>query len=101
MNAIKNSPAMLDVFGLIAVERLRVRRLQAVGKYKFSTNSPTVSNGLKLAIVMEEIGEVAREIYEMHDKDDFTPQAKNRLRKELVQAAGTLVAWLETPEVKP
>jgi len=100
MSAIKNSPRMLEVFELIAKERTRVRRLQAEGRFKLSTDSPLISNGLKLAIVMEEMGEVAREIFEMHDKASFTTEAKDRLRKELVQAAGTLVAWLETPEVK-
>ena len=38
---------------------------------------------MKLAVLAEEFGEVAREVFEMHDRGDFTPARRAALRKEL------------------
>lgn len=97
-NPVKNSPRMLEVFELIARERVRQRELLAAGRFKHCCDSREISNFQKLAIATEELGEVAREIFEMHDKNDFSPERKAALRAELVQLAAVTVAWLETGE---
>lgn len=43
-----------------------------------------------LSILLEEVGEVAKEVNELHE-----PGAQQRLREELVQVAAVAVAWLE------
>lgn len=45
-------------------------------------------NGVKLAVLVEEVGEVASALYAGHGPD--------RLREELIQVAAVAVAWAET-----
>ena len=45
-------------------------------------------NGVKLAVLVEEVGEVASALYDGH--------GPNRLREELIQVAAVAVAWAET-----
>ena len=52
-------------------------------------SSTEVAPLVKLAVLAEEFGEVARAILE-HQGDE-------RLRAELVQVAAVAIAWLETP----
>jgi hypothetical protein len=87
----------LAVVASIARERLRQRKLQGAGRFKHTCDSHEISNFQKLAIATEELGEIAREIFEMHDKNDFSPARLAALRKEQVQLAAVMVAWLETP----
>lgn len=47
-------------------------------------------NGAKLAILMEEVGEVAREMYENG------PQTTEHLRTELTHVAAVAAHWLES-----
>jgi hypothetical protein len=86
------------IYAEIDAERNRQQRLQREGKFKYSCDSTLISSPLKLTILAEEFGEVAREVFEMHDKGDFTTARKAALRKELIQVAAVAVAWLETPE---
>ena len=95
-----NSPRMLEVFEWIARERLRQRELQAQGRFKHTCDSREISGFQKLAILMEELGEVARQVCEMHHKSDFLMQSQALLKSELVQVAAVVVAWLETEEGK-
>jgi len=92
------------VIGLIAAERARQEELVRTGKLPFSCAEPMLEAGgdhaVKLAILTEEIGEVAREVYErsVFESPDDDPDAK--LRTELVQVAAVAVAWLEALEPK-
>lgn len=92
---------MMEVFELVAAERIRQRELQLAGRFKHTCDSREISNFQKLAIATEELGEIAREIFEMHDKNDFSPARFAALKKEQVQLAAVMVAWLETDEVRP
>lgn len=89
---------LLPALRSVVAERLRQRELLAVGRFKHTCDSREISNFHKLAILTEELGEVAREVFEMHDKNDFSPERKAQLKKELIQVAAVTVAWLETPE---
>lgn len=88
---------MAQVMEDILEERARVRQLIRTGKFKHSTNSTRISNSDKLAIVTEEMGEVAQEVHEIEINGDRSEERRVKLRKELTQLAGTAIAWLQTP----
>ena len=74
-----------DVMNLVRGERLRQEIIRA-GDPRAS--DPTLDWPLKLAALVEEVGEVARSL-----KDG---EPAERLRSELVQVAAVAVAWLES-----
>jgi len=96
-SAVKNSPAMMIVFGAIADERLRQRQLLREGKILFNCDSPIVDLDRKLRVLMEEVGEVAREVDHIERGSEI---ARAKLRTELTQVAAVATAWLESFEVK-
>jgi len=79
------------IIGDILLERRRQEQLKAEGR--FSATAADMVDAEALAVLVEEVGEVARAVLEKqrlandkHGKD---------LRKELVQTAAVCVAWLE------
>lgn len=79
------------IFNLIALERLRQDELFAEGAV--IENDPF----LWMAVLTEEVGEVAREVTGRTPLDRYTPKS-NGLHKELIQVAAVAVAWLESIE---
>ena len=76
-------------------ERHRQERLKAEGKFTM-TCADAMSNGARLAVLMEEVGEVARAILERGiDGEMSNDKTGKDLQKELVQVAAVCVAWLE------
>ena len=74
------------------IERCRQEHLHIQGNIPFTCVSPIVSCAEKLAVLTEEIGEVARAVQE---------RDKINLREELIQVAAVAVAWavsLPAPE---
>lgn len=69
----------------VRVERARQEQLKAEGKFA-ATCADDIPAGAKLAVLVEEVGEVARAICERD------PEA---MREELVQVAAVAVAWVE------
>ena len=63
-----------------------------------------MDDGLRLAILTEEVGEVAKELCEWDRLDHRLPgptysealSSESRIRAELVQVAAVAVAWVET-----
>jgi NTP pyrophosphatase (non-canonical NTP hydrolase) len=78
-----------ESFALIEAERERQIR-----KWGGQWEPGSISPELKLAILVEEVGEVAKEILESGG------QETEELRKELVQVGAVTVAWLESLEVE-
>lgn len=78
-----------DVIGAVDAERARQRtKWQGPHDWGFGDcSSPGVQDSTKLAVLLEEVGEVARAYLER------TPE---QLRTELVQVAAVAVAWLES-----
>lgn len=77
-----------DVYALIDAERQR-QHAKWSGFHDWGMgdcSSPYVSEAIKLAVLLEETGEVARALLS-NDPDN--------LRTELVQVAAVAVAWLE------
>lgn len=92
-----------DVFYFINQERIRQEELKAVGKFKHSCADP-IGNETKLAILTEELGEVAREVCEgsfvLHPNLSGAERVAiaEKLKTELIQVAAVAVAWLESFE---
>lgn len=85
------------ICGAIAVERMRQERLRQTGRFRFTAASRDCPDGLRLAILTEELGEVARVLCErdmLSDEQDLLV-ARRELRTELVQVAAIAVAWVE------
>lgn len=77
-------------------ERQRQQQLVREGKLPFNCADRDIPHQRKLPVLVEEVGEVAKEVY---DVDRGTvPFASKRLREELIQVAAVAVAWLESLE---
>jgi NTP pyrophosphatase (non-canonical NTP hydrolase) len=68
----------------IRVERMRQERLKAAGKFHHTAADVDLPCVLKLPILVEEVGEVARALCD-----------GTNLREELIQVAAVALAWLE------
>lgn len=75
----------MTVLEEVAAEQARARALRDAGTFPYVASDPDCPNILRLAALMEEVGEVARAI---HDSDP-------NLRNELIQVAGVAAAWAE------
>ena len=80
------------IFGRIVLERIRQERLRVSGKFAHGPESDDLSNAEKLAVLVEEVGEVARAVCEA-----IPGSAEKRadLEEELIQVAALAVGWLE------
>lgn len=89
-------------------ERLQVEQHVREGKHAFSCADPAVPYADKLAVLTEEVGEVAREVnehtlttikYARAPQTMMPPHRERhyckRLREELIQVAQVAVAWIE------
>ena len=72
------------IYAMISMERGRQQALQRAGKFKHTCADPELSDHQCLTILVEEIGEVARDLCE--GRSPIT---------ELTESAAVIVAWLE------
>lgn len=77
-----------QVLALVSEERVRQAALRAAGKFPYTPDCPEVPPLLNLAMLIEEVGEVAREL-------QAGSVSADRLREELIQVAAIAVAWVE------
>lgn len=83
------APTRTDVIlASIEFERARQTTLLEKGLIPEDIADVIVGDETKLSVLMEEVGEVAREINEGPNLD--------RLKKELIQVAAVAVAWAES-----
>ena len=75
-----------QIVDLVVAERARQEQLLADGVLPALCSQPDCPDVLRLAALIEEVGEVGRAI---HDGDP------DNLREELVQVAAVAIAWLE------
>lgn len=82
-----------EVLAQVSAERDRQEGFVASGRFAATCAAPAMFDGERLAVLIEEVGEVARCILEKvelandkHGKD---------LRAELIQVAAVAVAWVE------
>ncbi len=89
------------VLNRIWLERLRQQNLLKIGKHPFTCATAGIPIERKLAILTEEVGEVARAVNELiagHPFDHRRVKIKAELHKEITQVAAVAVAWLESLE---
>ena len=77
------------ILGELLVERERQEKKFGVDQYL------DISDSDCLAVLIEEVGEVARELNEILLGNSSTEAYHRRLRKELLQTAAVAVAWIE------
>lgn len=78
------SKAQAAAFFAISCERERQDELKAEGRFDHTCADPELSDFERLAILVEEIGEVSRAL-----------QGDGDLEEELIQTAAVALAWLE------
>jgi NTP pyrophosphatase (non-canonical NTP hydrolase) len=77
----------------IIAERERQGELKAAGRFKYTCADPELSSGEKLAVLAEEVGEVARALLEA--SGEVSDVHGQKLRDELIQVAAVAMAWAE------
>ena len=93
-------------------ERVRVEQQVRDGRHAFSCSDPGVPYADKMAVLTEEVGEIAHEVVEhtlttaKYARDPLLRMPphreryfRQRLRAELVQVAQVAVAWIEALDV--
>lgn len=80
---------MIDIYAEILQERER-----QIVKWGVQNHKPIEY----LSILMEEVGEVAREALENHFTDFYPTHSLDNYRKELIQVAAVAVAMIESLE---
>ena len=79
----------------VSDERMRQERLKAEGRFSM-TCADAMSNGARLAVLIEEVGEAARALLELGvDGEESYDKHGKDLRQELLQVAAVAVAWVE------
>jgi len=86
-------PTTREALGMVALERARQERLKADGKFPATCADAWMTPSEKLAVLVEEVGEVARHLCDAHQPNNLNTQG---LRDELTQVAAVAVAWLES-----
>jgi NTP pyrophosphatase (non-canonical NTP hydrolase) len=77
-------------------ERVRQDQLKAQDRFKYTCADWELDESECLAVLMEEVGEVAREVL---GKQGLTTDGKDgKLQTELVECAAVILAWLERYE---
>lgn len=82
----------------VATERLRQEQLKAAGRFEFTAaDYPGLADTEKLAMLAEEVGEVARCIQERagNVNDGGEKPSRDDLRTEVIQCAAIATAWAE------
>lgn len=82
------------VVAAIASERIRQEQLREAGRFTHTAHTDGISDTTRLAILMEEVGELAGEVLGSEGVA-FDRGAGDNLRKELLHVATVSVAWLE------
>lgn len=85
---------------LIARERIRQEEMKRSGRFQFTCADDELSNAEKMTILMEEVGEVAREVLTQEGRRlaRDTIGTREALQKELIQVAAVSLAWIESLE---
>jgi NTP pyrophosphatase (non-canonical NTP hydrolase) len=82
----------LSIYQAVELERLRQETLLNLGKFKWTCADSEVGAALKLAVLVEEVGEAGRATL----GESGAVGDGGNLREELVQVAAVAVAWLES-----
>lgn len=84
-----------SIYHNLREELYRQVKLKYEGKFRFTARDD-VDEAIKLAMLVEEVGEVAKEVQAICGTTRDKPN-RNLLKEELVQVAAICFAWLESP----
>lgn len=87
--------AHIAVLDRISDERHRQDKLKAAGRFAYTCADAGLTEAEKLAVLTEEVGEVAREVLSGDELVSDGGGTVAALREELVQVAAISAAWLE------
>ena len=92
--ATKGERALDDV----AMERERQEQRKREGRFDYTCADPEMNHYERLSVLVEEVGEVAREVLTNDEKRIArdTIGTDEALYKELAQVAAVAVAWMES-----
>lgn len=79
----------------------RAPRARAIAKHggkELTVLNSTMSRGTKLAILLEEVGEVAKVLNEYHLGNISGEEAKNQIIKELVDVGAVVALWMDAED---
>jgi hypothetical protein len=80
---------------VVAHERERQHRLKAEGRFKYTPSDDELTDWQRLAMILEEVGEVARNLLARDGLVTDGDVGDDALAKELSQVAALSVAWME------
>lgn len=80
---------------LVGSERKRQLLLKEQGRFTYTLSDDGMSDAHRLACIMEEVGEVARNVLRRDGMATDGDPDDAALRKELCQVAALSVAWME------
>jgi len=90
----------LDIIDEIVLERFRQKKLNANPlnrRLRQDIADPVTADGYRLAVLVEEVGEVANQLNETTATLTGTDN-RHSMKVELIQVAAVCVAWLEALE---
>lgn len=98
MSDLGNDEKHVGIFRLISKERSRQEQIKREGRFRYTAADAGMGNAERLACLVEEVGEVAQEVltHEGRRLARDTVGTVEGLRKELIQVAAIVVAWLES-----
>ena len=89
-----------EVLTDISKERNRQEALKQAGKFPATCADETLGDSIKLCVLTEEVGEVARVLCERTCNPCGNDASDVRLLEELVQVAAVATAWAECLKLK-
>jgi NTP pyrophosphatase (non-canonical NTP hydrolase) len=93
MTYIRDRRLTLYMADLVADERDRQERFVTTGKFAWTCADDTITDTTKLAVLVEEVGEVGKALCD--------GASQRELRDELIQVAAVAVAWAEAIGMNP
>lgn len=87
--------ATLAAVDVVMRERARQLRLKEAGVFKYTPSDSSVTDWQRLGMVLEECGEVARNLLARDGLVGDGDKEDEALLKELSQVAALTVAWME------
>jgi hypothetical protein len=98
MNVLHMPDERFDVLMDVAEER---SRQEAKHGTNTAAHPDSMTDGFRLAILTEEVGETANALIEWDNRDEPLPlEGEEALRSELVQVAAVAVAWVEAIDAR-
>jgi len=100
--------SITSIFEEIVTERKRQEYLKSIGKFSFTCRDDLVAHEKKLSVLVEEVGEVSKDINgytstvdKYIKKSMLLPTHRaiyflGKIRTELIQVATVCVAWIES-----